>query len=287
MVKLACQVNYGLHLHHENNYLLIDSGDGLSERIQANNRNHIGSIGGTGFFFDGHFIFYPAGNRLWLRDQECLRTSYNQLTKMFHEFLNIPSFPCDLSAKSVGQVTTVRNVLDCHADMAPDMETSLAAWFGNVQHNNEEQNTINAEKRQLTKQSTFQLNLEQRKVLIALILQFIKPNQLSLNTKLCWIESITDHNYISHYKKNGNDIVFRCKNLIFCGDRFSNISYDKTYFYKQVKVGVHICRPVNSSLFPKGKQNKSKVMAAGDINLEYRTFFGVVTEIVNGLNKME
>ncbi|CAF4802183.1 unnamed protein product, partial [Rotaria magnacalcarata] len=28
--------SYGLNAHHETNYLLIDSGDGLSERVQSN-----------------------------------------------------------------------------------------------------------------------------------------------------------------------------------------------------------------------------------------------------------
>jgi hypothetical protein len=169
-----------------------------------------------------------------LLDQECLRQSYNQLAKMFQGILNVPAFPLDLSMKSAGQVTTVSAILGCHADMALDVATSLAAWFGNTQ-NSDEQTTINTEKRKQKKQSTFHLTLEQRTALIASILHGIKPNQLSLNTKLCRIESTTDHTYILHCKKNGSDVKFRCKNIILSGgpifsNRFSIISYDKTCF---------------------------------------------------------
>jgi uncharacterized protein len=268
--------SYGLYLHHENNYLLIDSGDDLSDRIQSNDRTHLGGIGGAGLFSDGHFVFYPAGNRLWLLDQESLRMSYNQLTKMFQGILDIPSFPHDLSIKSAGQVTTVNAILSCHADMALNIVTSLAAWLENNQ-NNDEQNAIDAEKRKQKKQSAFQLQLEQRTALIASILQVIKPNQLSLNTNLCWIESTADNTYLLHCKKNGEDIEFRCKNLILCGGRFFPIvshSFPMVkHIFKQVEVGVRICGPANNSLFSDAVQANSKVMPVADTNLEYRTFF--------------
>lgn len=267
---------YGLNTHHENNYLLIDSGDDLSTRIQANDRTHTGGIGGAGLFSDGQFVFYPAGNRLWLLNQECLRKSYNQLMKMFQGILDIPSFPYDLSSKSTGQVTTVNTILGCHADMALDMATSLAAWFGSAQ-NNDEQNAINAEKRKRKKQSAHTLTLEQRTALITSILKLIKPNRLSTNTKLCGMESTTDKIYILHCTKDGNDIEFRCRNLILSGGRFFPIISQSftavKHIFKQVEVGVRFCGPANNLLFSDGVQAKSKVIPTDNANLEYRTFF--------------
>ncbi|CAF3485810.1 unnamed protein product [Rotaria socialis] len=268
--------SYGLNAHHETNYLLIDSGDGLSERVQSNDKTHIGGIGGAGLFSDGYFVFYPAGNRLWLLDQECLRESYNQLAKMFQGILDIPAFPRDLSIKSAGQVTTVNTILGCHADMVLDVATSLAAWFGNIQ-NSDEQTIINTEKRKQKKQSTFRLTLEQRTALIASILHGLKPNQLSLNTKLCQIESTTDNTYILHCKKNGNDVEFRCKNIILSGGRFFPIVSQSfpmiKHVFKQVEIGVRLCGPANNSLFSDATQANSKIIPTADANLEYRTFF--------------
>ncbi|CAF1443207.1 unnamed protein product [Rotaria magnacalcarata] len=60
---------YGWNAHHETKYLLVDSGDGLSERVKSNDKTHIGSIGGAGLCSDGYFLFYPVGNGLWLLDQ--------------------------------------------------------------------------------------------------------------------------------------------------------------------------------------------------------------------------
>ncbi|CAF1073519.1 unnamed protein product [Rotaria magnacalcarata] len=118
--------------------------------------------------------------------------------------------------------------------MALDVATSLAAWFANTQ-NSDGQATINSEKRRQKKQSTLHLTFEQRTTLITSILHAIKPNQLSLNTKLYQIESTIDNTCILNCKKNGNDVEFRCKNIILSGgqffsNRFSIISYDKTCF---------------------------------------------------------
>ncbi|CAF2599801.1 unnamed protein product [Rotaria sp. Silwood2] len=268
--------SYGLRVHHESNYLLIDSGDGLSERALSNDRTHIGGIGGAGLFSDGHFVFYPAGNRLWLLDHECLRMSHNQLATMFQGILTIPVFPSDLSIKAAGKVTTVNGILGCHADMALSVATSLTTWFNTIQ-NSDEQNSINAEKRKQKKQSAFHLTLEQRMALIASIHQGIKPNQLSLNTELCRVESATDNTYILHCKKNGHDIEFRCKNLILSGGRFFPMVSQSfamvKHLFKQVEVGVRICGPANDSLFSSSTQVTSKVMPTADANLEYRTFF--------------
>ncbi|CAF4820623.1 unnamed protein product [Rotaria sp. Silwood1] len=268
--------SYGLHLHHENNYLLIDSGDDLSDRIQSNDKTHLGGIGGAGLFSDGHFVFYPAGNRLWLLDQESLRMSYNQLTKMLQGILVIPSFPHDLSIKCAGQVTTVNTILGCHADMALNIVTALVDWSENT-GGSDEQIAINAEKRKQKKQSAFHLTLEQRTALITSILQAIKPNQLSLNTKLCRIESTADNTYILHCTKNGDHIEFRCKNVILSGGRFFPIVSQSfpvvKHIFKQVEVGVRICGPATNSLFSDVTQAISKVMTTADTNLEYRTFF--------------
>jgi hypothetical protein len=84
-------------------YLLITSiiqsnlcDDDLSERIKSNGRNHIGGIDEAGLFSDSHFVFYPAGNRLWSLDSERSKIGYNYLTSMFRCILIIRSFPSDL-----------------------------------------------------------------------------------------------------------------------------------------------------------------------------------------------
>lgn len=268
--------SYGLYLHGENNFLLIDSGDGLSERIESNDKTHLGGIGGAGLFSDGHFVFYPAGNRLWLLEQECLRMSYNQLIKMFQGILDIPSFPHDLSVKSVGQVTTFNAILGSHADIALNIVKSLAVWFGDT-GNSDEQIAINAEKRKQKQKSAFHLTLEQRTTLIYSILRVVKSNQISSNTKLCQVESTVDNTYILHCNKNGNHIEFHCKNLILSGGRYFPIVSQSLplvkHIFKQVEVGVRICGPAASSLFSDAVQANSKVMPTADPDLEYRTFF--------------
>ncbi|CAF3060817.1 unnamed protein product [Rotaria sp. Silwood2] len=268
--------SYGLHVHNENNYLLIDSGDNLSKRVQSNDRTHIGGVGGAALFSDGHFMFYPACNRLWLLDEECLRISYNQLTKMFQDILNIPTFPYDLSIKPASQVTTANTILDCRADMVLNDATSVEACSRNTQ-NSDEQSTVNVEERKQQEQFAFHLALEQRTALIASMLQVIKPNQLSLNTKLYRIESTADNTYILHCKKNGDDIEFRCKNLILSGGRFFPIVSQSfpivKHIFKQVDVGVRICGPANNSLFSDATEAKSKIIPTDNTNLEYRTFF--------------
>ncbi|CAF1047584.1 unnamed protein product [Rotaria magnacalcarata] len=226
--------SYGLHMHHENKYLLIDSGDNLLTRVQVKDRTHIGGIGGAGLFSDGHLMFYPACYRLWLLDQECLRISYNQLRKIFQDMVNIPAFPF-------------------------------------------EQSTMNAENQSQKGQSAFHLILEQRTALFASILEIIKPNQLSLGTKLYQIESTADNTYILHCKKNGEDIKFRCRNLILTGGRFFPIVSSTfpviKHVFKQLDVGVRICGPANDSLFSNETEANSKVILTNNANVEYRTFF--------------
>ncbi|CAF4853415.1 unnamed protein product [Rotaria sp. Silwood1] len=195
---------------------------------------------------------------------------------MFQGILTIPIFPSDLSIKAAGEVTTVNGIMGCHADMALNIVTSLASWF-NTTLNSDEQNSINAEKRKQKQVSAFHLTLEQRMAVIASILQDIKPNQLSLNTKLCRVESTADNTYVLHCKKNGHDIEFRSKNLILSGGRFFPIVSQSfpmvKHMFKQVEVGARICGPANNSLFSPSTQANSKVMPTTDANLEYRTFF--------------
>ncbi|CAF2023891.1 unnamed protein product [Rotaria magnacalcarata] len=205
---------YGWNAHHETKYLLVDSGDGLSERVKSNDKTHIGSIGGAGLCSDGYFVFYPVGNGL------CFSTVSQ------YEI-------CGPSHHS-------QRFLGCHADMALDVATSLAAWFANTQ-NSDGQATINSEKRRQKKQSTLHLTFEQRTTLITSILHAIKPNQLSLNTKLYQIESTIDNTCILNLVVSFFPIVSQSFPMI-------------KHVFKQVAVGVRICGPANNSLFSDATQ---------------------------------
>ncbi|CAF4177220.1 unnamed protein product [Rotaria magnacalcarata] len=124
--------------------------------------------------------------------------------------------------------------------MALDVATSLAAWFANTQ-NSDGQATINSEKRRQKKQSTLHLTFEQRTTLITSILHAIKPNQLSLNTKLYQIESTIDNTCILNLVVSFFPIVSQSFPMI-------------KHVFKQVEVGVRLCGPANNSLFSDATQ---------------------------------